>query len=78
MASVAPSLTIAGLELALAMGAAVPTWYALDLQRPSRLDPRRQAPHGMTMGQVRPQTERITKLADRFCQAVVEGGTARS
>ena len=33
----APSLTIAGLELALSMGAAVATWYALDLRRPSRL-----------------------------------------
>ena len=33
----APSLTIAGLELALAAGAAAATWYALDLRRPSRL-----------------------------------------
>jgi hypothetical protein len=34
----APSVTIAGLELALATGAAVATWYALDLRRqPSRL-----------------------------------------
>ena len=34
----APSVTIAGLELALAAGAAVATWYALDLRRrPSRL-----------------------------------------
>ena len=33
----APSLTIAGLELALAIGAGVATWYALDLRRPSRL-----------------------------------------
>ncbi len=32
----APSLTIAGLELALAAGAMVATWYVLDL-RPSRL-----------------------------------------
>ena len=29
----APSLTIAGLELALAAGAAAATWYALDLRR---------------------------------------------
>ena len=26
---------------------------------------------------MRPQTKRITELADRFCQAVVDGGTAQ-
>ena len=31
----------------------------------------------MTIDQVRPQTERITELVDRFCQAVADGGTAR-
>lgn len=29
------------------------------------------------MGPVWPQTERITEVAQRFCRAVVDGGTAR-
>jgi hypothetical protein len=33
----APSLTIAGFELALSVGAAVATWYALNLRRPNLL-----------------------------------------